>query len=207
MTPASSNACTSRCTAFTSRPTRRAISRIDSGPVAVMALMMFQRICVSVWNSSSGDSNVMYAPCALPSNAAKNRLLTVSREATPSVTVFMMGSSYLRQSKNPRILYRHRLSNHSFTKFFGKCIRGQDVYRDAKQLCQLAPDRTDIQQGHPRFRVNQDIQITVLRIFPAQDRTKYARIDGAVCLDNKPDLSAVRIKCNGRLHRTNSSAV
>src|SRR5271165_5164224 len=79
--PAWRSAVTSPWTALTSRPTRRAISRIDNSPWPVIALRISQRFLVRVFQSRSTESNEMCAHCSSPRNAAAARRETSSREA------------------------------------------------------------------------------------------------------------------------------
>jgi hypothetical protein len=60
-TPASSNAFTSPCTAYTSRSKRRAASRIDIGPTPHNTLSSSHRLPVSTGHSNSGEAKAMRA--------------------------------------------------------------------------------------------------------------------------------------------------
>src|SRR5271165_843257 len=84
--PAWRSAITSPWTALTSQPTRRATSRIDNAPWAVIALRISQRFLVRVFQSRSTESNEMRAPCSSPRNAAAARRETSSRGAIARVT-------------------------------------------------------------------------------------------------------------------------
>jgi hypothetical protein len=59
--PASSSAVTSPCTAFTSRPARRAASRMDIGPAPHRTLSSSHRFSVRTFQSSSGVAKLMRA--------------------------------------------------------------------------------------------------------------------------------------------------
>ena len=59
--PAFSNATTSPCTAFTSRLTRRAASRMDTGPAPHSALSNSHRFAVNTCHSNSGVAKLMRA--------------------------------------------------------------------------------------------------------------------------------------------------
>jgi len=66
-TPALRSAVTSPCTALTSRPTRRAASRIDTGPAPQRALSSAHRFGVNTRQSNSGVAKLMRADfSALP---------------------------------------------------------------------------------------------------------------------------------------------
>ena len=60
-TPTFSSAVTSPCTALTSRPTRRAASRMDTGPMPHGALSNSHRVAFRTCQSNSGDANAMRA--------------------------------------------------------------------------------------------------------------------------------------------------
>src|SRR5471032_1811456 len=60
-TPAFSSAVKSPCTALTSRPTRRAASRIDTGPAPQSALSNSQRLAVRTFQSNSGVAKLIRA--------------------------------------------------------------------------------------------------------------------------------------------------
>ncbi|TAK81509.1 MAG: hypothetical protein EPO20_25785 [Betaproteobacteria bacterium] len=68
-TPAAGSACTSPCTAFTSRPARRAASRSVIAPPPAMALSSSQRLAVKTFQSKSADAKEMCAPRRLPESA------------------------------------------------------------------------------------------------------------------------------------------
>ena len=90
--PADSKAVTSPCTAFTSRFTRRAASRMDTGPAPQSALMSAQRFAVSTRQSSSGVAKLMRAALA-PWPLCHARLksaIAVAGGRTSRVTVFTM---------------------------------------------------------------------------------------------------------------------
>src|SRR5271166_1156251 len=98
--PAWRSAVTSPWTALTSRPTRRAISRIDNSPWPVIALRISQRFLVRVFQSRSTESNEMCAPCSSPRNAAAARRETSSREAIERGTIFIPVSIDRRPARN-----------------------------------------------------------------------------------------------------------
>src|SRR6185503_8367855 len=89
--PTSSRACTSPCTALTSRSTRRAASRRVTGPAPVSAESNSHRFWVSTLNSRAGVSKLMKAPCGSPSKARRKRRSTSSRDETSRVTVRISG--------------------------------------------------------------------------------------------------------------------
>jgi hypothetical protein len=64
--------------AFTSRCTRRAASRIVTGPAPAKARINSHRFAVNSWNRSSGAAQLMREPCFLPLKASCARRLTSS---------------------------------------------------------------------------------------------------------------------------------
>jgi hypothetical protein len=89
-TPASRSAVTSPRTAFTSRSSRRAVSRMDSGPAPASTLRISQRLAVSTCHSSSGVAKLIrLASFRLPDARtwAPSRRASF-RERTSRTTVF-----------------------------------------------------------------------------------------------------------------------
>ena len=91
-TPALSNAVTSPWTALTSRPTRRAASRIDTGPAPQRALSSSHRFWVNTRQSNSGVAKLMRADFrGLPAFQARAKSAIESAGVcTSKVTVFMV---------------------------------------------------------------------------------------------------------------------
>jgi len=89
--PAANSACTSPCTAFTSRPARRAASRKVIGPWPAIALISSQRLAVSTFHSSSGVAKLMRAfESALRLFQTRTNSADTSRGVrTSRVTVFI----------------------------------------------------------------------------------------------------------------------
>ena len=89
-TPAWSRAVTSPCTVFTSRPTRRAASRIEMGPAPHKALSSSQRRAVRTFHNSSGVSKLIRAVFwARPLSQARAKSSAACwRDATSRITVF-----------------------------------------------------------------------------------------------------------------------
>jgi len=104
-TPASNNAFTSPCTAFTSRPTRLAASRMDMAPAPHIALSNSHRLAVSTCHSNSGVAKPMRASrSARPDFIARDASASVSaRERTSRTTVFMI------PPRNVSIEVKHQL--------------------------------------------------------------------------------------------------
>ena len=90
-TPASSSAVTSACTALTSLPTRRAASRIETGPAPQSTFSNAQRLAVSTRHSSSGVAKLIRADfCGLPDLAAASAsAIAIPGEHTSRVAVFI----------------------------------------------------------------------------------------------------------------------
>ena len=82
---------TSACTALTSRPTRRAASRIDTGPAPHRALSSSQRFAPRTRHSSSGVAKLMRALfCGLPDFAtASASAIAAAGARTSRITVFI----------------------------------------------------------------------------------------------------------------------
>lgn len=78
---------------LTSRPARRAASRIVIGPCPAKTLSNSQRFAVRTFHSNSGVAKLIRACCFLPLKAASARRVTSSRDATSRVTVFIFGAS------------------------------------------------------------------------------------------------------------------
>src|SRR3972149_6591380 len=91
-TPACKSAVTSPCTAFTSRPTRRAASPMDTGPAPRRTFRSSQRFAVSTSQSNSGVAKPMRASrSARPVFMARAASANVSlRERTSRTTMFMV---------------------------------------------------------------------------------------------------------------------
>lgn len=62
-----------------------------------------------------------------------------------------------------------------------------DIHLHTQRLMQLAFDHHDIEQRCPLGGIDEQIQITALRIFAMQYRTKDTRIGGAVSSDDLMD--------------------
>ena len=104
--PAAMSAVTSPCTALTSRPTRRAASRIDRGPPPAMARTSSQRFAVISRNKSSGVAKLMRAPCFLPSKASRARLDLVAAGDRKRHRLHVIASATSRVGKSyARILH------------------------------------------------------------------------------------------------------
>src|SRR5438046_1691518 len=89
----------SPCTAFTSRPTRRATARIDTRPAPHRALSNSQRLGVSTLQSNSGEAKAI---CASFSARFDFRALAASasvsfRLRTSRTTVFTTPPFYIRK--------------------------------------------------------------------------------------------------------------
>ena len=106
--PASSNAFTSACTAFTSRPTRRAASRIDTRPAPHSTLSSSQRFAVRTCHSSSGVAKAIRA-------SRSPRRVFITRDASASVsasertsrtTVFIIPPLYIRSEVDHQLIGR-----------------------------------------------------------------------------------------------------
>src|SRR5665647_2677838 len=90
-TPHASKACTSPCTALTSRPVRRAASRMVTGPAPLRAWIRSNRFPPKVCISDCGEEKLYLGPCACPVSMARTASARLSvREQTSIVSVFMV---------------------------------------------------------------------------------------------------------------------
>src|SRR6185437_12017241 len=107
-TPVFNSAVTSVWTAFTSRPTRRAISRIDRGPAPHMAFSNCQRLAVSTFQRSSGVAKVMRAAFSLfPVFQTRTKSAMASfGERTSRTTVFTIPPHYVAFEVGHELLWR-----------------------------------------------------------------------------------------------------
>ena len=96
-TPALKSAVTSPCTDLTSLPTRRAASRIETGPAPHSAFNNSHRFAVKTFQRSSGVSKLIRADFdALPVSQARMKSSPASfRLPTSSMTVFMLPPRYV----------------------------------------------------------------------------------------------------------------
>src|SRR5271165_525816 len=166
--PAWRSAVTSPWTALTSRPTRRATSRIDNAPWPVIALRISQRFLVKVFQSRSTESNEMCAPCSSPRNAAAARRETSSREAIERVTTFIPVSIDRRPARN-RPEARRRRTKISFWAEIDERYLCNELLSGP---CRLArpPPFGPVRAGRRRLRG---------RSHPAGDASQLARDPGA----------------------------
>ena len=105
-TPAFNRAVTSPCTAFTSRSTRRAASRIDIGPAPQSTFRSSQRFAVSTCQSNSGVAKLIRASrSARPVFIARVASAKVSRrERTSRTTVFMVPPRHISFKIGDRLI-------------------------------------------------------------------------------------------------------
>src|SRR5450755_2230244 len=113
-TPAFSSAVTSPCTALTSRPTRRAASRMETGPTPHSALSNSHRFAVSTCQSNSGDAKAMRADfSALPDFHAFTKPAIASLgERTSRVTVFTIPPRNVGLKVSDQPVWRRELVSH-----------------------------------------------------------------------------------------------
>jgi hypothetical protein len=89
---------------------------------------------------------------------------------------------------------------HGAADFVGQRIRRQDIYRHVEKLSQFALDRTNVEKGCLRRRIDEDIQITVLSVPACGDRPEHPRIPRAVCLDDSPNFGPMVLQSDRWLH-------
>src|SRR3989442_9178652 len=107
-TPALRSAVMSLCTALTSLPTRRAASRMETGPAPHSALRTSHRLAVSTFQRSSGEAKLMRADFSgLPVFHTRAKSFIASPGSrTSRVTVFMVPPRNIALKVSDELVWR-----------------------------------------------------------------------------------------------------